>query len=72
VAGRSIIETHGFRGVEFPIQPRSSGEPLRKRLINEAQGQVKLMIASALGRYSNTVSAAERNLIKRRCWPTRF
>src|SRR5436190_13153307 len=29
-----------------------------KRLINESEGQVKSMIAAALGRYSNTVSAA--------------
>jgi len=31
-----------------------------KRLINESEGQVKSMIAAALGRSSNTVSAAGR------------
>jgi regulator of protease activity HflC (stomatin/prohibitin superfamily) len=30
-----------------------------KRMLNESEGQVKVMIASALGRYSNTVSAAD-------------
>jgi hypothetical protein len=30
-----------------------------KRLLNESEGQVKSMIAYALGRYSNTVSAAD-------------
>jgi len=30
-----------------------------KRMLNEADGQVKAMIASTLGRYSNTVSAAD-------------
>jgi regulator of protease activity HflC (stomatin/prohibitin superfamily) len=30
-----------------------------KRLLNESEGQVKVMIASALGRYSNTVSSAD-------------
>jgi len=30
-----------------------------KRLLNESEGQVKAMIASAVGRYSNTVSAAD-------------
>jgi len=30
-----------------------------KRLVNEAEGQVKVMIASVLGQYSNTVSAAD-------------
>src|SRR6266446_5022218 len=33
-----------------------------KRMINEAQGQVKAIIASTLGRYSNTVSSAEAEL----------
>src|SRR6266478_5001233 len=30
-----------------------------KRMLNESEGQVKAMIATALGRYSNTVSAAD-------------
>jgi regulator of protease activity HflC (stomatin/prohibitin superfamily) len=30
-----------------------------KRLLNESEGQVKAMIASALGRYSNTVSSTD-------------
>jgi len=30
-----------------------------KRMLNESEGQVKVMIAAALGRYSNTVSAAD-------------
>jgi len=33
-----------------------------KRLINESEGQVKSMIAAALGRSSNTVSAADADL----------
>ena len=30
-----------------------------KRMLNESEGQVKVMIASVQGRYSNTVSAAD-------------
>jgi len=37
-----------------------------KRMLNEAEGQVKAMIASALGRYSNTVSAADAELDQKR------
>jgi regulator of protease activity HflC (stomatin/prohibitin superfamily) len=37
-----------------------------KRLINESEGQVKSMIAAALGRYSNTVSAADADLDQKR------
>src|SRR6266446_3197609 len=33
-----------------------------KRMLNESEGQVKVMIASLLGRYSNTVSAADAQL----------
>jgi len=33
-----------------------------KRLINESEGSVKTMIAAVLGRYSNTVSAADADL----------
>lgn len=33
-----------------------------KRMLNESEGQVKVMIASLLGRYSNTVSAADAAL----------
>jgi regulator of protease activity HflC (stomatin/prohibitin superfamily) len=33
-----------------------------KRMLNESEGQVKVMIASVLGRYSNTVSAADAQL----------
>jgi hypothetical protein len=33
-----------------------------KRMVNESEGQVKGIIASALGRYSNTVSAADADL----------
>jgi regulator of protease activity HflC (stomatin/prohibitin superfamily) len=37
-----------------------------KRLLNEAEGQVKVMIASALGRYSNTLSAADAEVDQNR------
>jgi len=37
-----------------------------KRMLNEAEGQVKATIAGALGRYSNTVSAAEADLDQKR------
>jgi regulator of protease activity HflC (stomatin/prohibitin superfamily) len=37
-----------------------------KRLLNESEGQVKAMIAAALGRYSNTVSAADAKLDRKR------
>jgi len=33
-----------------------------KRMLNESEGQVKAMVASALGRFSNTVSAADAEL----------
>lgn len=33
-----------------------------KRMLNEAEGQVKVLIASAVGRYSNTISAADAEL----------
>jgi regulator of protease activity HflC (stomatin/prohibitin superfamily) len=33
-----------------------------KRMLNESEGQVKAMVATALGRYSNTVSAADADL----------
>ena len=33
-----------------------------KRMLNESEGQVKAMIATVLGRYSNTVSAADAHL----------
>jgi regulator of protease activity HflC (stomatin/prohibitin superfamily) len=33
-----------------------------KRMFNETEGQVKAMIASSLGRYSNTVSSADADL----------
>ncbi len=37
-----------------------------KRYVNEAEGQVKSMIASALGRYSNTVSSADAEFDQKR------
>jgi regulator of protease activity HflC (stomatin/prohibitin superfamily) len=37
-----------------------------KKLLNEADGQVKATIAGALGRYSNTVSAADAELDQKR------
>ena len=37
-----------------------------KRMLNESEGQVKAMIASALGRFSNTVSAADAELDQKR------
>ncbi|MFO1501961.1 MAG: SPFH domain-containing protein [Verrucomicrobiota bacterium] len=37
-----------------------------KRYVNEAEGQVKSMIASAQGRYSNTVSAADAEFDQKR------
>ena len=37
-----------------------------KRMLNESEGQVKATIASALGRYSNTVSAADAELDQKR------
>jgi regulator of protease activity HflC (stomatin/prohibitin superfamily) len=37
-----------------------------KRMLNESEGQVKVMIASMLGRYSNTVSAADAELDQKR------
>src|SRR5580765_1907833 len=37
-----------------------------KRLLNESEGQVKAMIASALGHFSNTVSAADAELDQKR------
>jgi len=37
-----------------------------KRMLNEADGQVKATIAAALGRYSNTVSAADAELDQQR------
>ena len=33
-----------------------------KRLVNESEGQVKAIVASSLGQYSNTVSAADADL----------
>ncbi|HXI75273.1 MAG TPA: SPFH domain-containing protein [Pyrinomonadaceae bacterium] len=36
------------------------------RMLNESEGQVKAMIASSLGRYSNTVSAADADLDQKR------
>src|SRR6266853_1493706 len=41
-----------------------------KRLINESEGQVKSMIASANGSYSNTVSAADADLDQKRTLAT--
>jgi hypothetical protein len=35
-------------------------------MLNESEGQVKVMIASMLGRYSNTVSAADAELDQKR------
>ena len=37
-----------------------------KRMLNESQGQVQVMIAAALGRYSNTVSSADAALDQNR------
>jgi regulator of protease activity HflC (stomatin/prohibitin superfamily) len=37
-----------------------------KRMYNESEGQVKGVIASALGRYSNTISAADADLDQKR------
>ena len=37
-----------------------------KRLLNESEGQVKAMIAFSVGRYSNTVSAAEADFDQKR------
>ncbi len=37
-----------------------------KRLLNESEGQVKVMVASVLGRYSNTVSAADADLDRKK------
>jgi regulator of protease activity HflC (stomatin/prohibitin superfamily) len=37
-----------------------------KRLLNESEGQVKAMIASTLGRYSNTVSGADAEFDQKR------
>jgi regulator of protease activity HflC (stomatin/prohibitin superfamily) len=37
-----------------------------KRMLNESEGQVKAMIAGALGRYSNTVSAADADYDQKR------
>ena len=37
-----------------------------KRLVNESDGQVKAMVASVMGRYSNTVSAADAELDQNR------
>ena len=36
------------------------------RMVNEAEGQVKSMIAAVLGRYSNTVSAADADFDQKR------
>jgi hypothetical protein len=44
------------------LEVRSQMEAQReanKRMLNESEGQVKVMIASVLGVYSNTVSAAD-------------
>src|SRR6266478_2621996 len=41
-----------------------------KRMLNESEGQVKAMIATALGRYSNTVSAADADLDQKRTLAT--
>jgi regulator of protease activity HflC (stomatin/prohibitin superfamily) len=37
-----------------------------KRLLNESEGQVKVMVASILGNYSNTVSAADADLDRKK------
>lgn len=37
-----------------------------KRMYNESEGQVKGVIASAMGRYSNTISAADADLDQKR------
>src|SRR5262245_52755298 len=37
-----------------------------KRMLNESEGQVKAMIASALGRYSNTVSSTDAEFDQKR------
>jgi regulator of protease activity HflC (stomatin/prohibitin superfamily) len=46
------------RALEVRAQMEAQREG-NKRMLNEAEGQVKAMIASAQGRYSNTVSAAD-------------
>src|SRR5262249_28318035 len=46
------------RTLEVRAQMEAQREA-NKRMLNEAEGQVKAMIASVQGRYSNTVSAAD-------------